>query len=109
MNTFILMVMFIILLEANHDYDKKQKGGAHLTGKKSFSDNKYNFNGKYNCFISDNSDYGYKIFNFTDIDPTVTNLSEKIKLGNSGVTSIDYILIFFIFQFFKCICTITIY
>ena len=63
--------------EANHDYPDKTPGGGHLTGKDSFVDGKYNFNGKYSCYIADsNEDYGYKILNF---DPSVTNLDDKLN------------------------------
>ena len=63
--------------EANHDYKDKKPGGRHLLGKNSYVDGKYNYNGKYSCYIADsNSDVGYKILNF---DPSVTNLEDKYK------------------------------
>ena len=63
--------------EANHDYPDKTPGGRHLTGKDSFVDGKYNFNGKYSCYVADsNEGYGYKILNF---DPSVTNLDDKLN------------------------------
>ena len=61
--------------EANHDYENKKLGGRHLLKENSYVDGKYNYNGKYSCYIADsNSDVGYKILNF---DPSVTNLKDK--------------------------------
>tara|TARA_B100000287_G_scaffold331776_1_gene316691 strand:+ start:4629 stop:5807 length:1179 start_codon:yes stop_codon:yes gene_type:complete len=67
--------------EANHDYENKKPGGAHLLGENSYVDGKYNYNGKYSCFIGDsNSDVGYKILNF---DPSVTNLEDKYNYAKT--------------------------
>ena len=63
--------------EANHDYENKKPGGKHLEGQETYILGKYNYNGKYSCYIADsNSDYGYKILNY---DPSVTNLNDKLK------------------------------
>jgi hypothetical protein len=67
--------------EANHDYKDKKPGGRHLLGKNSYVDGKYNYNGKYSCYIADsNSDVGYKILNF---DPSVTNLEDKYNYAKT--------------------------
>ena len=67
--------------EANHDYKDKKPGGRHLLGKNSYADGKYNYNGKYSCYIADsNSDVGYKILNF---DPSVTNLEDKYNYAKT--------------------------
>jgi len=63
--------------ESNYEYDGKQPGGNHLISKRSFYDGKYNFNGKYSCYIADNDwDYGYKILNYYSF---VTNLKSKLE------------------------------
>jgi|TARA_R110002020_G_scaffold20041_1_gene68668 hypothetical protein len=67
--------------EANHDYKDKKPGGNHLLNKNSYVDGKYNYNGKYSCYIADsNSDIGYKILNF---DPSVTNLEDKYNYAKT--------------------------
>tara|TARA_R110002049_G_scaffold174412_1_gene341603 strand:- start:202 stop:1377 length:1176 start_codon:yes stop_codon:yes gene_type:complete len=69
--------VFNTVKESNYKYKHKEPGGKHLTGKNSFSEGKYNFNGKYSCYIADfNSDYGYKILNYYSF---VTNLEGKLK------------------------------
>lgn len=67
--------------EANHDFANKKPGGSHLSGKKSFRDGFYNFNGKYSCYVAnDKDDFGYKILNY---DPSVTNINDKIKYSKT--------------------------
>ena len=67
--------------EVNHDYKDKKPGGRHLLGVNSYVDGKYNYNGKYSCYIADsNSDIGYKILNF---DPSVTNLEDKYNYAKT--------------------------
>ena len=67
--------VFDTVKEANHDYEDKMSGGRHLVGKDSYSEGRYNYNGKYSCYLGEsNSDVGWKILNF---DPSVTNLEDK--------------------------------
>jgi len=67
--------------EANHDYENKEPGGSHLLGKNSYVEGKYNYNGKYSCFIGQSdTDVGYKILNF---DPSVTNLDDKYNYAKT--------------------------
>ena len=67
--------------EANHDYENKEEGGAHLLNENSYVDGKYNYNGKYSCYIADSkSDFGYKILSF---DPSVTNLENKYNYAKT--------------------------
>ena len=62
--------------ESNYDYVNKEPGGKHLEGKKTYHKGKYNYNGKYSCYISDSElNYGYKILNYGS---TVINLNDKI-------------------------------
>jgi hypothetical protein len=69
------------VMEANHDYENKKPGGRHLLGENSYVDGKYNYNGKYSCYIADsNSHVGYKILNF---DPSVTNLEDKYNYAKT--------------------------
>ncbi len=63
--------------ESNYDYENKQAGGRHLLDKNSYIEGKYNYNGKYSCYVADSDlDFGYKILNY---DPSVTNLKDKIN------------------------------
>ena len=63
------------VIEANHNYENKELGGAHLIGNNSYQKGNYNYNGKYSCYISNSeSEFGYKILSF---DPSVTNLEDK--------------------------------
>ena len=67
--------VFDTVKEANHDYEDKMSGGRHLVGKDSYNEGRYNYNGKYSCYLGEsNSDVGWKILNF---DPSVTNLEDK--------------------------------
>ena len=66
------------VIEANHDYENKKPGGNHLIDTNSYRDGKYNFNGKFSCFLGDsNSSEGIKLISY---DPSVTNLSDKKEI-----------------------------
>lgn len=66
------------VIEANHDYENKEPGGNHLIDTDSYRDGKYNFNGKFSCFLGDsNSSEGIKLISY---DPSVTNLSDKKEI-----------------------------
>ena len=70
--------------EANYSYSgvdltkmskTKLPGGKHLVGKNSYIEGKYNFNGKYSCYIGDSdTEIGTKIYIF---DSKVTDLKDK--------------------------------
>tara|TARA_R110000803_G_scaffold209102_1_gene278334 strand:- start:1556 stop:2737 length:1182 start_codon:yes stop_codon:yes gene_type:complete len=67
--------------ESNHDYEGREEGGKHLLDKNSYVDGRYNYNGKYSCYIADSkSDFGYKILSF---DPSVTNLEDKYNYAKT--------------------------
>ena len=73
--------VFNTVVESNYQYEHKKPGGRHLENENTFIEGKYNFNGKYSCYIADSElDYGYKILNY---DSSITNLSEKIKYSQN--------------------------